>query len=338
MKKTITIIVIVMMLLSLVACDTANRNDGTMNVTSAELIKATEKIQTTSEPVKETESIETTTEPTKATETTEGENENKVFSDFIENLHPLYQLCGYPDADATAFIEAEEVVPTIEFQLPCEWVKCVYTGTFTHYDSNGDKVDVEINVYTYIADGSIGTFIINDKGAQLNFYGWACDEETSNGYNICLKDVHCAEECGECGVWVFPYEDSFMLVAHPHYEDGTKIDIGDEEYFDNVAEVDSTVDAECPYEKAKCVYSMPYSDWRDGQKHCINTDVYLYINYGIIGTWIVTDEGYDMTIYGWAYTHTDSEYCIELIKPYFPESFSFLVFPEEYGYLVSGEN
>lgn len=317
MKEIIAIILAAVMLLSLSAC-----GDERNQLSTATTTEATEVI------TQSTEATEPATEPTEVTEAAD----DTVVCNF-DDLHPLYRQTGYPDLDVKLWISADEVEPTLDADCPYdEWLKCVYVGNFT---TGGETR--EINVFHYVCDGVIGTWIVNDRGDKMNAYGFSF-KKANEDRNIRLQSNRCdAEQC--CGVWVYPEKDHFMIVAYEckNEVDPTTVDwIDSQSYFDGMEEIPATIKAECPYEGAKCVYTGTFIDYDDGLEVELELNVYLYVADGLIGTWMTTDRGHELHIYGNAFGKAVNGRNVATFATTDTENGGFWFYPETYGFMLVG--
>lgn len=109
-----------------------------------------------------------------------------------------------PRLNAREILEAiDEVTPTLEAKCPYgKNSKCVANVQYSYtnsYEANWD-------VYVYVDDGIIGTWIVNDSGIKIDFYGNAYSR-TNDNYNVCIDDK----------IWVYPSGENgeeFMVVVH----------------------------------------------------------------------------------------------------------------------------
>jgi len=74
----------------------------------------------------------------------------------------------------------ESTKPTLEYTCPYETSKCINTAEF----ANGDDIAETWDVYLYKYDGLIGTWIVNQNGQSIDFYGNAYIETGKTSVKI----------------------------------------------------------------------------------------------------------------------------------------------------------
>jgi len=95
------------------------------------------------------------------------------------------QLAGARDWDDEEVMDYfEEVTPSLEYTCPYDIHKCVASMQFTL-----KELSVTWDIYLYSRDGIIGTWLVNNAGNSLSFYGSAFAYGIDN-YNIHLGEYY----------------------------------------------------------------------------------------------------------------------------------------------------
>lgn len=114
----------------------------------------------------------------------------------------------------------EEVTPSLEYTCPYDIHKCVYSMQF-----NRHELTVTWDIYLFSYDGIIGTWIVNDSGKDIVFYGDAYLYSIDN-YNVHLGKYFRTEfdtsvTLKHLCVSPESFTDGFMVVTY--YEEIAKI-------------------------------------------------------------------------------------------------------------------
>ena len=107
----------------------------------------------------------------------------------------------------------DEVTPSLEYTCPYDIHKCVQNITYVH---GGLTITWDIYLFSY--DGLIGTWIVNDSGKDIVFYGDAYLYEIDN-YNVHLGKLYHTDYGNSVVVkhlCVYPqsFTDGFMIVTY----------------------------------------------------------------------------------------------------------------------------
>lgn len=127
--------------------------------------------------------------------------------------------CHYWD-DEEVMDYFEEVEPSLQYTCPYEIHKCVSSMTYTR-----EELTVTWDIYLFSYDGIIGTWIVNDSGKDIVFYGDAYLYSIDN-YNVHLGKYFRTEfdtsvTLKHLCVSPESFTDGFMVVTY--YEEIAKI-------------------------------------------------------------------------------------------------------------------
>lgn len=127
--------------------------------------------------------------------------------------------CHYWD-DEEVIDYFEEVEPSLQYTCPYEIHKCVSSMTYTR-----EELTVTWDIYLFSYDGIIGTWIVNDSGNDIVFYGDAYLYSIDN-YNVHLGKYFRTEfdtsvTLKHLCVSPESFTDGFMVITY--YEEIAKI-------------------------------------------------------------------------------------------------------------------
>lgn len=250
----------------------------------------------------------------------------------IKDLHPLYQEFGYPNETVHTFLHAEEVEPIFEYRFAeglYDSVKCV--GAMELSDQDGDYTEaMQVQVYLTFRNGSVGTVIINSQYNSLTLWGWIPFQDSITGNIIQLKKIH---DMDNSVITIQPWLEWYNFIATPNYEEPVERQNAFKIYSE-LPEESPFLDAECPMNDAKCVYSgiVPLNS---GFSEPMYVDVYAYYtDDGLIGTWIASQYGtypnhtHVVNISDWVFTGINHYGFIELRQSFYSG--------EKYMYVAPG--
>lgn len=107
----------------------------------------------------------------------------------------------------------EEATPSLEYTCPYDIHKCVSSVTYVH-----GELTITWDIYLFSFDGVIGTWIVNNSGNDIVFYGDAYLYEVDN-YNVHLGKYYQTEFDTSVvlkHLCIYPqsFSDSFMVVTY----------------------------------------------------------------------------------------------------------------------------